>query len=111
VQRRDLDLLAARLAHDLVVDADEMVAQLGELGPVALVGARWQPVLLDPAHPADAVLVGPPAARAGHLGRTGLGAVGEESAFVERHPVIIPCGTKNEELTKGAALDIPLRPW
>ena len=85
VQRGDLDLLAARLADHLIVYADEMVSQLGELRPVALVGAGRQPILFDAPHPADRVLVGAPAPRARHAQRTGFVAIGEEGAFVEGH--------------------------
>jgi len=42
-----------------VVGADHVVAQLGELGAVAIVGAGRQPVLLDPRHPAKLELVAP----------------------------------------------------
>ena len=37
--RRDLESLAAGLARDLVVEAEQVVAQFCELGPVFLVGA------------------------------------------------------------------------
>jgi hypothetical protein len=63
VQRGDLEPLAAGLAHDFVVDANEMVPQLRELGSVALIRARREPILLDAPNPADRVLVGPIAAR------------------------------------------------
>jgi hypothetical protein len=85
VQRWDLDLLAARLAHDLIVHTDQVVAELGELGAVALVGARRQPILLHAPHPAHAVLIGAPAAVAGDLGRSGFRSIGKEGAFVEGH--------------------------
>ena len=42
VLRRDLELLAARLARDLVVEPQQVVAQLRELGPIALVGSGRQ---------------------------------------------------------------------
>src|SRR5262249_27259192 len=59
VLRRDLELLAARLAGDLVVEAKQVVAQLGELGAVDFIGAGRQPILLGASHPANAVVVGP----------------------------------------------------
>src|SRR5688572_10052593 len=39
VLRRDLEFLAARLARDLVVEPEQVVAQLRELRAVALVGS------------------------------------------------------------------------
>jgi hypothetical protein len=64
VHRRNLEPLAARLADHFVVHANEVVAQFGELGAIALIGPRWEPILLRPANPAYGVLVGPPATRA-----------------------------------------------
>src|SRR2546421_280379 len=58
VLRRDLEFLAARLARDLIVQAEQIVAELRELFPIGFVGARRQPVLLRAAHPPDAVLGG-----------------------------------------------------
>ena len=70
MHRRDLELLAARLADDLVVDTDQVIAQLGELRAIAFVGSWRQPILLDAAHPAHGVFVGAAAARAGTAART-----------------------------------------
>ena len=55
VLRGDLEFLATRLARHLVVEAEEVIAQLGELGPVRFVGARRRPVLLRAANPSDGV--------------------------------------------------------
>src|SRR4051794_27951644 len=59
VLRGNLELLAAARARDLVVEAQQVVSQLGELGAVALVGAGREPGLLRSPDPADAVLAGP----------------------------------------------------
>jgi hypothetical protein len=85
MQRRDFELLSARLAHDLVVDANQMIAKLGELGAVSLVGAGRKTVLLDAANPPHVVIVGAAAARAGIPRRSRFRFVEEESAFVECH--------------------------
>jgi hypothetical protein len=58
---RDLELLPARFAHHLVVDPDQVVAKLGELRAVTLVGARRQPILLRPPDPTDGIVVRTPA--------------------------------------------------
>jgi hypothetical protein len=85
VQRGDLELLAARLAHQLVVHADQVIAKLLELGAVALVGARRQPVLFDAADPAHRILVGAATTRARVAGRTCFRTIRKERAFVESH--------------------------
>ena len=85
VLRRDLEFLAAGLARDLVVEAEQVVAQLGELGPVALVGPGRQPLLLRAPHPADAVFAGPPALGALIPSGPGFRFFGEKRAFVESH--------------------------
>jgi hypothetical protein len=64
MHRRDLEALAARLAHDLVVHANQVVTQLRELGTVALVGTRRNAVLLRASDPAHAVFVRAAATRA-----------------------------------------------
>jgi hypothetical protein len=85
MHRRDLEAFRARLAHHLIVYADQVVAQLREFRPVALVGALRDAILLDTPHPANRVFVGPAAPRTTESLRAVLGAVGEEGAFVEGH--------------------------
>jgi hypothetical protein len=80
---RDLELLAARLAGHLIVDAQQVIAQLLELGAVL---ALWLPVLaLRTPHPAQAVLVDPLAPRARELRRPVLRLLNEECFLVKRH--------------------------
>jgi hypothetical protein len=64
VHRRDLKSLAAGLAHHLVVDTNEMVAQLRELCPIAFIGAWRQPILLRPPYPPHRILIRASAPRA-----------------------------------------------
>src|SRR5687767_4826972 len=61
--RRDLEPLAARLARDVVVHANQVILRLLEQRAVARVGPAGKLRLLGAPHPADAVLVGPPAPR------------------------------------------------
>jgi len=89
VHRRNLEALAARLTGQFVVDADQVVAQLGELGAVVLVGIARQPVLLGAPDPAHLVVVGAPAARAPVAAIALLGPFVEEGAFVEGHAAIL----------------------
>jgi hypothetical protein len=51
MHRRNLELLRAGLAHDLIIHANQVVTKLGEFGAVALVGARWQTILLGATDP------------------------------------------------------------
>jgi hypothetical protein len=95
VHRGDLESLAAGLALDLIVDANEVVAQLGELRPIALVGARGQAVLLRPPHPTHGILVGPSTPWAAQSLAAVFGSVGEERAFVESHALILLAGLRN----------------
>jgi hypothetical protein len=61
VLRGDLDLLAAGVARDLVVEPEQVVAQFRELGPVTVVGSGRRPVLLRTLDPSNAEFAGPPA--------------------------------------------------
>jgi hypothetical protein len=85
VQRRDLEPLPARLADQLVVHANQVIAELGELRAIAFVGARRQPVLLDAPYPPYVVFVGTLTPRAGVARWPRFVFVGEECAFVEGH--------------------------
>src|SRR5262245_5683327 len=89
VLRRDVELLAARLARDRIVDTDHVVAELAVQRAIAIVGAVGQAILLRPDHPAHLVVVGALAAGTGELVGPRLVAVVEEVAFVQRHPSII----------------------
>jgi hypothetical protein len=51
MHRRDLESLTARLADHLIVDAYQMVTQLGELGAIALIRPGREPILFCPPHP------------------------------------------------------------
>jgi hypothetical protein len=85
MQRGDFDLLAARLAHDLVVDANQMIAKFGELGAIPFIGPRWQPILLDASHPSHVVVVGATASGARVTRRPRFRFVEEERAFIKGH--------------------------
>jgi len=89
VERWNLEFLAARLAHDFVVHANQMVAQLRKLRAVSLISTGRQPILFDAPHPPDGVLVCAVTSRT----RIPRGAlfrfVGEEGPFVEGHPPIV----------------------
>src|SRR4051812_6274127 len=97
--RRDLELPAAGLADDLVVEAENVVAQLRELLAIHLVGPRGRTIFLHPPDPADAVVVGAAAFRARVAARLGLGLVGEEGAFVEGHAFIVSGAAVGVRLT------------
>src|ERR1700730_12889981 len=87
--RRDVELLAARLAGDGIVHADHVVAQLREHRAISRVGAGRNAVLAhadDPAHP---VLVDALAPWTVELVGPRLVPAVEEVAFVKRHAVII----------------------
>ena len=82
MERRDFEFLPARLAHHVIVQAQQVIAQLVELGSIVGVAAlRWT-ILLGPADVADAVLIRALAPRAGVLRRTVLGALAEEGFLV-----------------------------
>src|SRR5690349_11123993 len=87
--RRDVELLAAGLARDRIVDADHVVAQLRVERAIAFVGACGQTVLLRAHDPPHLIVVDALAARAAQLVGPRLVPVVEEVAFVERHPAII----------------------
>jgi hypothetical protein len=88
VQRRDLELFPARLADQLVVHADQVIAKLGKLRPIAFIGARRQAVLLDAPHPPHVVFIGTLTPWAGEARRASFVFVGEECAFVEGHGLV-----------------------
>ena len=77
------------LQIDLVVEAQQVVAELRELRPIAVVAARRQPVLLGAPHPPDAVVVRPAALGALEPPRPGLRSLVEERAFVQRHAAMV----------------------
>jgi hypothetical protein len=85
MQRRDFEFLSARLADDFVVDANQMIAKLGEFGAIAFIGARRQPIFLDAPHPAHVVVVGAAAPGAGVTRRPRFRFVEEEGALVQGH--------------------------
>jgi len=89
VHRRNLEALATRLTGEFVVDANQVIAQLLELGAVLLVGVAWHPVLLGTPHPAHLVVVGALAAGARVAAVALLGPFVEERAFVECHRSIL----------------------
>jgi hypothetical protein len=82
MHRRDLELLAARPADHLIIDTDQMVAELGKLGAVAFVRPGRKPVFLGPANPPHRVFVGPAAAGTCQPLGPIVVLVEEESAFV-----------------------------
>src|SRR6185503_14069388 len=82
--RRDLEPLAARLTGDVIVHPDQMILDLFEHRPVARISSAGNLGLPGAAHPADAVVIGAPAARALEAGRPLLGLFGKELAFVHR---------------------------
>lgn len=85
MQRRYFELLSARLANDFVVDANQMIAKLGELGAVPFIGARGQPIFLDAPHPAHVVVVGAAASGAGVTRRPRFRFVEKERSFIQSH--------------------------
>jgi hypothetical protein len=89
VHRRNLEALAARLTGQFVVDADQVIAQLLELGAVLFVGVAGHPVFLGSPHPAHLVVVGALAPRARVAAVALLGPFVEERAFVECHRAIL----------------------
>jgi hypothetical protein len=82
VHRRNLEALAAGLTNDFVVNANEMVAELGELRAIALVRAGRQAVLLRASDPPDRILIGSAAARTTQPLAAVLVSVDEEGAFI-----------------------------
>jgi hypothetical protein len=82
VERRNLELLPARLAHDLVVDSDQMVAELREFGAVALIRPGRQAIFLHAPDPPHVVFIGAMAARARVARGSRFVFVGKEGAFV-----------------------------
>jgi hypothetical protein len=89
VHRRNLEALAARLTGEFVVDANQMVAQLEELGAIGLVGIGRHPVLPRAAHPAHLVVVRALAPGARIAPVPLFGPFVEEGAFVESHRAIL----------------------
>jgi len=85
VHRRNLEALAARLTGKLVVDPDEVIPQLGELGPVGVVGVARRPVLACAPHPPQLIVAGPLAAGTGVAAVALLGFLVEEGALVQGH--------------------------
>src|SRR5205807_3588098 len=81
--RRNLELLPAGPADDFVVEPQDVVAELGELGVVGVVRAGRQTISLGPPDPADAVVVGAAALRTCEAAGPGFGLFGEECALVE----------------------------
>jgi hypothetical protein len=82
VHRRNFEPLAAGLADDLIVDANEMIPQLGKLRPIALIRARRQPILLGSPDPPYRVLVRSPAPWTAEALFASFRLVEEEGAFV-----------------------------
>jgi hypothetical protein len=82
VHRRDLESLRARFADDLVVHTNEVIAQLGELGAIALVGAGRQTIFFRAPYPSHGVLVRTAAARTTESLVAIFVFVEEEGAFV-----------------------------
>src|SRR5438552_1923476 len=87
--RRDVELFPAGLARYRIVDADHVIAELGEQRPVALVGASRDGFLARAHDPAHLVLVDAFTPRTGQLVGARLVFIVEEVAFVERHRKII----------------------
>src|SRR5262245_34516806 len=83
--RGHVELAAAAGADDVVVHADQVVAQLPEHRAVALVGAGWNPILLRTADPSHLVFVAMAALRTGEGGWLRLGALVEEIPLVQGH--------------------------
>src|SRR4051812_29514641 len=89
LMRRHVELAPASCADDVVVHADEVVAQLAEHRAVALVRARGNPLLLRATDPSYLVLVAMAALRTGEGRRLGLGPFVEEFPLVQGHTSII----------------------
>jgi hypothetical protein len=82
MHRRNLESLAARLAHDLVVHPDQVVAELCELRPIALVGAGRQAIFFRPPYPAHRIFIRASATRATEPLVAIFVFIEEEGAFV-----------------------------
>jgi hypothetical protein len=87
--RRNLEFLAAGLACDLIVEAEQVVAQLCEPGPVLLVSSRRQPILFRAPHPPNAVFAGPSAPGALIPSGSGFRLFREKGAFVQGHSLMV----------------------
>jgi len=89
VHRRNLEALAARLTGELVVDADQVIAQLLELGPILLVGVTGHAVFLGATDPAHLIVVGAFASWARVAAVALFGPFVEEGALIECHVTIL----------------------
>src|ERR1700730_15858247 len=87
--RRDVELLAARLAGHGIVYADHVVAQLREHRAIALVGAGRNAVLAHADDPAHLVLVDALETWTVEIVGQRLVPAVEDVACVKRHAVII----------------------
>ena len=85
----DLESLAAGLARDVVVEAEQVVAQLCELGPVARVGPGRQSTFLRVPYPPNAVVDGPSALGALIPSESRFRFFREKRAFVEGHALMV----------------------
>jgi hypothetical protein len=85
VHRRNLEALATRLTGKFVVHANQVIAELGELRAIRLVGVAGRPVLARTPHPAQLVVASPLAAGTGVFAAALLGFLVEEGALVQGH--------------------------
>jgi len=81
--RRHLEFPAAALAGHFVIETQQVIAQLVELG--AVFALRLSILALGAPHPAQAVLIDPLATRTGELRGPVLRLVDEEGFLVKRH--------------------------
>ena len=84
MRARDLEAFAAAdvLAHELIVDADHVIARLLKACAVVLVHLPGRVLFLGPLHPPDVVVVPLAAERAGEIGLFDLLAFVEYVSFV-----------------------------
>ncbi len=85
VLRRDLELLPAGPARHLVVEPQEVIAQLRKFRAILVVGTGRQAVLLHTADPPDVVLIRAPAPGTLIPSRAGFRLFRKEGAFIECH--------------------------
>jgi predicted Rossmann fold flavoprotein len=93
---RNLEFLAARLAGDFIVEAEQVVPELGELGPVVLVGPGRQPVFLGAAHPPNVVFTRSPTLGTLIPPRSGFRSVREQGTLAEGHSHMVAMNRDNE---------------
>src|SRR6185436_45219 len=79
---RNFKTLLTGLAGHIVIHADQVIAQFGVKGAVALIGTRRQAVFLHPPHPAHLILIASLAAWTCILRWLRFGTLGVEISLI-----------------------------